>query len=170
MEIDNGITTQIADAVIELLEQMEDKNGDKIFIKVNLGRIDRLVSHNGVISEVYVNDEKDFEYTLDEEEHNDRKVEVIIAVYVKGVDDKPERLKLNIKDLVIKLIENNPTLNDLTKRCTIDRVDNGRRAEGREIKPTLFGASMIHVEYTVNNYVEYEEPKIEDIEWTSEVN
>jgi len=54
---------QIADAVIELLKAMQDGTV-KLYIKVNLGRVKRLTAHNGIISEVYVNDETDFNTIL----------------------------------------------------------------------------------------------------------
>lgn len=150
VELDDNITAQLADAVIDLMERMEDKNEDKILVKVNLGRIKRLMSHDGIIAEVYVNDEDNFQYAF-KDEHKSRKIEVIVAIYIKGVGEDAERLKLNAKDEAIKVLENNPTLDGLTGDNRILKVENGRRPEGDINKPTLFGASMIHVQYDAYN-------------------
>jgi len=141
---------QIADAVIELLKAMQDGTV-KLYIKVNLGRVKRLTAHNGIISEVYVNDETDFQYDFSKNEHRARKIQVMIGIFTKGVGDAAERKKLNAKDLTVAVIENNPTLDGLTGDCRVLRVENGRRAEGDLNKPILYSASMIHVQYDAYN-------------------
>lgn len=151
VELDDGVTLQISDAVIDLLEGMQDKNEAPIFSKVNLGKIKSLTAHKGVVAEVYVNDEDRFQYMLGREEHKNRDVEIIIGIFVKGVDGKPERLRLSIKDLIITLIEKNGTLGGLTMFSQIKNVVNGRRPEGNLNNPTLFGASMIYVKYNLHN-------------------
>jgi uncharacterized protein Veg len=153
---------QIADAVITLLEDMQDGEND-LYIKVNLGRIKKLTSHNGIIAEVYINDEDNFQYDFSKDEHRARKTQVMIGIFVKGIEDQPTRKVLNAKDLTVKVIENHPiltviegegdesTTKRLTGDCRILRVENGRRAEGDLNKPSLFSASMIHVQYDVYN-------------------
>lgn len=152
--MDDQLSLQIADAVITLLKDMQDGEND-LYIKVNLGRIKKLTSHNGIIAEVYINDETDFQYDFSKDEHRARKTQLMIGIFVKGIDDQPTRKVLNAKDLTVKIIENNPILYSSGERLTGDvrilRVENGRRAEGDLNKPLLFSASMIHVQYDVYN-------------------
>jgi hypothetical protein len=80
-----------------------------LFEKVTIGRQEKIGQYKKATAEVMIDDEDNFLYTF-QKHHKSRDTIVMISIFVKGLTETAELKKLNIKDLVITELEDNPPL------------------------------------------------------------
>lgn len=150
--MEDQITNLLAQKAQSVLEAMTDgTDGESvIFENVNIGRQNKIGQYSKPTSEVMIDDEDEFLYTF-EKHHRSRSTILMISIFVKGLNEAAEKKKLNIKDLVITELEENPTFDDLGISSQIIGVANGVRVEGMGKNAKLYSASQIRVKVKLSN-------------------
>ncbi|WP_321422767.1 hypothetical protein [uncultured Methanobacterium sp.] len=147
--MEDQITNLLAQKAQSVLEAMKDDE-IAIFENVNIGRQNKIGQYSKPTSEIMIDDEDEFLYTF-EKHHRSRSTVLMISIFVKGLTQVAEKKKLNIKDLVITELEENPTFDDLGISSQIIGVANGVRVEGMGKNAKLYSASQIRVKVKLSN-------------------
>ncbi|KAF5059408.1 hypothetical protein DSECCO2_336420 [anaerobic digester metagenome] len=147
--MEDQITNLLAQKAQSVLQAMTD-NEAALFENVNIGRQNKIGQYSKPTSEVMIDDEDEFKYTF-QKHHRSRSTILMISIFVKGLTEAAEKKKLNIKDLVITELEENPTFDDLGISSQILGAANGVRVEGMGKNAKLYSASQIRVKVKLSN-------------------
>ncbi len=151
--MEDQVTNRIAKKVKTVLETMNDTvNGQEevLFEKVTIGRQEKIGQYKKATAEVMIDDEDNFLYTF-QKHHKSRDTIVMISIFVKGLTETAELKKLNIKDLVITELEDNPTFDASAITSQILTVRNGVRVEGMGKSAKMYSASQIITKMKLSN-------------------
>jgi len=151
--MEDQVTNRIAKKVKTVLEAMTDTvNGQEevIFEKVTIGRQDKIGQYKKATAEVMIDDEDNFLYTF-QKHHKSRDTIVMISIFVKGLTETAELKKLNIKDLVITELEDNPTFDASAITSQILTAQNGVRVEGMGKSAKMYSAARIITKIKLSN-------------------
>lgn len=147
--MEDQITNLLAQKAQSVLQAMTDDES-LIFENVNIGRQNKIGQYSKPTSEVMIDDEDEFLYTF-EKHHRSRSTILMISIFVKGLTESAEKKKLNVKDLVITELEENPTFDDLGISSQILGVENGVRVEGMGKNAKMYSAARIRVKVKLSN-------------------
>lgn len=147
--MEDQITNLLTQKAQSVLQAMTDGEA-AVFEKVTIGRQTKIGQYSKPTAEVMIDDEDEFLYTF-KKHHRSRSSVLLISVFVKGLTEAAEKKKLNVKDLVITELEDNPTFDDLSISSQILGVENGVRVEGMGKNAKMYSAARIRVKVKLSN-------------------
>jgi len=147
-----NLLAQKAQMTLEAMIDIEDGQEISLFEKVTIGRQEKIAQYSKPTTEIMIDDESEFLYTF-QKHHRSRSTILLISIFVKGLTEAAEKKKLNLKDMVITELEDNPTFDDLGISSQIIGVENGVRMEGTGKTAKLFSAARIRVKVKLSNPV-----------------